>query len=85
MALNSFTRNELIVLQDSMQDAVNIKSLIESACYSSGVGPSSLPNSVIPTEQLYNILASFEHLYSKACDISLLKAGNLKSQRNNIH
>ena len=68
-----------------MQDAINIKHNIEEVFVNTGVTPTDMPPAVLPTAVLYDILHSFEALYTKALELEMLRSGNLKSTRNNIH
>ncbi len=79
------TKNELIILQNAVQSAINITHNIEQVAMSSGVLVTDMPPATLPTHELYDMLACFVALYSKAIDAAYIKTGNLKSTRNNIH
>lgn len=85
MALISISKNESIVFQDSVQDAINIAAHIEELAVAAGVGPSVMPPSTIPTDKLYDIVKAYEALYKIMLDAMYLQSGNLKSSQNNIH
>jgi len=44
-----------------------------------------LPDSLIPTHQLYMLALSYEATYNKVLELELVKTGNLKSNHNNVH
>jgi hypothetical protein len=85
MALTSFNKNELLVLQVTMQDAVNIKHTIEELCMNSETTPFNLPHSVIPTNQLYDILSAFVALYAKSLEYEIINAGKSKKLLDIVH
>ena len=72
-------------LQENVKIAIQIKAKIEEICTENKVSPYSLPPSVVPTAQLFDIVSSYEALYNKLLEFSLAKTGNLKSSRKNIH
>lgn len=72
-------------LQQSLQTALQIRTKIEEVCIQAGVSPYALPESLVPSVDLYNLVAGYEAMYSKLLDYDLVKTGNLKSNRNNIH
>jgi hypothetical protein len=85
MDLKKFNKNELLVLQVTVQDAVNIKHTIEELCMNSETTPYNLPHSVIPTNQLYDILTSYVALYEKALESHTIKAGKSKKLLGIVH
>lgn len=83
--ITKFNNNECIVIQKAMQDAINIKHNIEEVFITTGTSPTDMPPAVVPTAVLYDMLSCFEALYTKALELEMLRSGNLKSTRNNIH
>lgn len=74
-----------ITLQDTLKTAIQIKQKIDQICLDNKVTPQQLPNSLVPTAQLYDLAVTFVAQYEKLLDYDLVKTGNLKSNRNNIH
>ena len=74
-----------IALQDSVKLALQLRARIEEICTANQCLPKDLPDSLIPTHQLYMLALSYEATYNKVLELELVKTGNLKSNHNNIH
>ena len=74
-----------IALQDSVKLALQLRGKIEQICLVNQCAPKDLPDSLIPTHQLYLLALSYEATYNKVLELELVKTGNLKSNHNNIH
>lgn len=74
-----------ITLQDTVKLAIQIKQKIETVVQQSKVPPDQLPESLVPTKVLYDLASCYEAAYSELLDQQLIKTGNLKSDKNNIH
>lgn len=74
-----------ITLQDVAKHAVQIKSKINQICLEHNATPQQLPHSLVPSDHLYDLAVAFEAVYEKLIEYELVKTGNLKSNRNNIH
>ena len=72
-------------LQDNIKNAVQIRDKINTICTDNKVTPLQLPNSLVPSAHLYDLSVAFIAMYEKLLDYDLVKTGNLKSNRNNIH
>ena len=74
-----------ISLQDAVKHAIQIKSKITQICVEHNATPQQLPHSLVPTDHLYDLAVCCEAMYEKLIEYELVKTGNLKSNRNNIH
>lgn len=83
--MSEFTKGDNIILQDTIKLALQIKQKIEKLTHDVKQPPEALPDSLIPTDILYDIVACYEATYTMLLDQQLIKTGNLKSNRNNIH
>ena len=83
--MSKFRVWDSITLQDTVKLAIQIKQKIEDVVDKSRVPPDQLPESLIPTQVLYDLASCYEAAYSELLDQDLVKTGNLKSDKNNIH
>jgi len=74
-----------ITLQEASKTAIQITSIINQTCAENKTVPALLPPSLVPTEKLYLLAASFEAAYEKLIEYELAKTGNLRSNENNLH
>lgn len=72
------------ILLDAVKISLQIRTKIEELCVRTHTMPDNLPNSLIPTENLYNIVCAYEAAYNALIENDLVKAGNPKTQKN-IH
>jgi len=72
------------VLADAVKISIQIRAKIEEMCLKTLVSPDSLPNSLIPTDNLYNLVCAYEAAYNALIENDLVKSGNLTTQKN-IH
>lgn len=72
-------------LQDALKTAIQIKAQVEDICATNNISPYQLPHSVVPTAELFDLVACYVAAYDKLLEHSLLLTGNLKANRNNIH
>lgn len=72
------------VLLDAVKVSLQIRTKIEELCIRTLVTPDSLPNSLIPTDNLYTLVCAYEAAYNALLENDLLKSGNPKTQKN-IH
>lgn len=82
---SGFRVHDSILLQDSIKVALQIKEKIEELSHANKATPDQLPDSLIPTNILYDLAACYEAMYTMLLDLELVKTGNLKSDINNIH
>lgn len=74
-----------LTLQENVKVALQIKATIEEICTTNNISPYELPTSEIPSAQLYDLVSAFCSMYDKLLDQSLLKTGNLRQNKANIH
>lgn len=72
------------VLLDAVKVSLQIRTKIEELCIRTLVTPDGLPNSLIPTDNLYTLVCAYEAAYNALLENDLLKSGNPKTQKN-IH
>lgn len=72
------------VLSDGLKISIQIRSKIEELCLKTLVPPDGLPNSLIPTDNLYSLVCAYEAAYNALLENDLVKSGNPKTQKN-IH
>jgi hypothetical protein len=72
------------VLADAVKISLQIRSKIEEMCIRTRTPPDDLPNSLIPTSNLYNLVCAYEAAYNALIENDLVKTGNLKTNKN-IH
>lgn len=72
------------VLADAVKISIQIRSKIEEMCVRTHNMPDSLPNSLIPTDNLYNLVCAYEAAYNSLVENDLVKSGNPKTNKN-IH
>ena len=72
------------ILADAVKISLQIRAKIEEMCIKTMTSPDDLPNSLIPTENLYNLVCAYEAAYNALIDNELVKAGNPTTQKD-IH
>lgn len=72
-------------LQEASKHAHQIVAMTNQVCIENQTLPEALPPSLVPTEKLYLIAASFIAAYDKLIEYELVKTGNLRSNKNNLH
>ena len=72
------------VLADAVKISIQIRSKIEELCVKTHSMPDGLPNSLIPTDNLYSLVCAYEAAYNSLLENDLVKSGNLKTNKN-IH
>lgn len=68
--------------EKTSQIQANIEQLID-AIESHNV--SDLPNSLVPTDTLYEVVLSFDLMFNLLLDKQLIETGNKKQDKNTIH
>jgi|694.fasta_scaffold77257_9 hypothetical protein len=76
---------DAITLQEAAKIAIQLGAIIDETCRQNKTIPAMLPPSLIPTEKLYILAASFDAAYNKLIEYELTKTGNLRSDKDNIH
>jgi len=72
------------ILADAVKISIQIRAKIEDLCIATKTSPDDLPNSLIPTDNLYNLACAYEAAYNALIENDLVKSGNLKTDKN-IH
>ena len=72
------------ILKDAVDISLQIRSKIEEMCITTRTLPDDLPNSLIPTDNLYRLVCAYEAAYNALLENDLVKSGNLTTQKN-IH
>lgn len=72
------------ILLEAVKVSLQIRTKIEEMCVKAHSMPEDLPNSLIPTNNLYTIVCAYEAAYNALVENDLVKSGNPKTQ-NNIH
>jgi hypothetical protein len=72
------------VLADAVKISLQIRAKIEEMCISTRTPPNGLPNSLIPTDNLYSLVCAYEAAYNALIENDLVKSGNLKTDKH-IH
>ena len=72
------------ILADAVKISVQIRAKIEEMCIASRTPPQDLPNSLIPTDNLYSLICAYEAAYNALIENDLVKSGNLKTDKH-IH
>ena len=72
------------ILSDAVKISLQIRTKIEEMCIATRSPPDGLPNSLIPTDNLYSLVCAYEAAYNALIENDLIKTGNLKTDKN-IH
>jgi hypothetical protein len=70
------------ILTDAVKISLQIRTKIEEMCITMRSPPDSLPNSLIPTDNLYSLVCAYEAAYNALIENDLIKSGNLKTDKN---
>ena len=79
--MSKFNTWDSELLSDGVKISIQIRSKIEELCIKTLTTPDSLPNSLIPTDNLYSLVCAYEAAYNALMDNDLLKSGNPKTQK----
>jgi hypothetical protein len=69
------------ILLDAVKVSLQIRTKIEEMCIRTHSMPDALPDSLIPTENLYTIVCAYEAAYNSLIENDLVKSGNPKTQK----
>jgi hypothetical protein len=72
------------ILLEAVKISLQIRSKIEEMCIATRTNPDDLPNSLIPTSNLYKLVCAYEASYNALIENDLVQSGNLKTDKN-IH
>ena len=72
------------ILTDAVKISLQIRAKIEEMCIKTMTSPDDLPNSLLPTDNLYRLVCAYEAAYNALIENDLMKSGNLKTDKN-IH
>lgn len=70
------------ILLDAVTVSIQIRTKIEEMCIKNMISPSDLPNSLLPTDNLYNLVCAYEAAYNALMENDLVKSGNLTTQKS---
>lgn len=73
------------LLQEASKIALQIVSITNNVCEENKTIPAMLPASLVPTDKLYLVCASFVAAYDKLIEYELVKTGNLRTNKQNTH
>lgn len=85
MSEKQFRLWENLAINDALKHALQIKENIEHLAVDSNTHIKDLPQSLVPTSFLYNLVSCYEILYHVGLEEQLIKTGNLRTDRNNTH
>ena len=73
-------------LCDTEKVVIQIRDKIEKLSHETKTEVQDLPDSLIPTAYVYDIVACFDAMYNMLLERDLVETGNIKfSKHNNIH
>lgn len=72
-------------LYTTLQKVIQIKYEIEAQTIEKQSHPAEMPQSLLPTDVLYDIASCFEAMYDKLLAKELLEAGYPKQDQNILH
>ena len=79
--MSKFNTWDSEILSEGLKISIQIRSRIEEMCIDTRTPPDGLPNSLIPTNNLYSLLCAYEAAYNALLENDLVKSGNPKSQK----
>ena len=82
--MSKFRSWDSVILADAVKISVQIRAKIEEMCITTQTPPEGLPNSLIPTGNLYSLVCAYEAAYNALIENDLVKSGNLKTDKH-IH
>jgi len=73
-------------LASSLKIAIQMRAKINEIAIENKVPINSVPQSLVPTSILYDLIVCYEAMYNKLLDNDLVKTGNLRTPtKNNLH
>jgi hypothetical protein len=82
--MSKFNTWDSTVLADAVKISIQIRTKIEEMCITTRTPPDDLPNSLIPTSNLYNLVCAYEAAYNALIEKDLVKSGNPQTNKQ-IH
>jgi hypothetical protein len=79
--MSKFNTWDSEILSDGVKISIQIRSKIEEMCIRTLTTPDQLPNSLIPTDNLYSLVCAYEAAYNALMESDLVKSGNPKTQK----
>lgn len=76
---------ESAYINEALKHALQIRENVEDLVSENKLDLEHLPDSLVPTYLLYNLVCCYEALYNNCLNNQLLQTGNLKSNTNNTH
>lgn len=72
-------------LNKNLKTAIQIKAKIHEIALQNGLDIVNVPQSLVPTSTLYDLIVCYEAMYNKLLDYDLIKTGNHKTNKTNLH
>ena len=72
-------------LYKNLKTAIQIKKKIQEIAIDNNLEMDGVPQSLVPTPLLYDLTVCYEAMYNKLLDYDLIKTGNFKTDKNNLH
>jgi hypothetical protein len=82
--MSKFNTWDSTELSDAVKISLQIRTKIEEMCLTAMVSPDDLPNSLIPTSNLYKLVCAYEAAYAELLAQDLVRTGNPKTNKK-IH
>jgi len=82
--MSKFNTWDSEILADAVKISLQIRAKIEEMCIATRTPPDNLPNSLIPTSNLYSLVCAYEAAYNALLDRDLVNTGNQKTNKK-IH
>lgn len=82
--MSKFNTWDSETLAEAVKVSLQIRSKIEELCITTMTPPDDLPNSLIPTSNLYKLVCAYEAAYNALLEKDLLKSGNITTNKK-IH
>jgi hypothetical protein len=82
MSNQKFRTWDSAALAEAAKLSIQLTQKIEEICIDTGVTPSELPDSLIPTDKLYLMSMAYTAAYDKLIEYDLVKSGNIKQTKN---
>ena len=72
-------------LYKNLKTATQIKTKIQEIAVETKTSIHDIPQSLVPTSILYDLIVCYEAMYNKLLDSDLIRIGNSKTNKNNLH
>ena len=82
--MSKFNTWDSETLAEAVKISLQIRAKIEEMCITTRTPPDDLPNSLIPTSNLYSLVCAYEAAYNALIEKDLVQSGNQKTNKK-IH